>query len=499
MELQFNKTTVSCLDPVLREVQNMELTQELRLGDSMPDVGHVLCAWGQPVLRSKEWRMDSVSFSAGLMVWVLYAPEDGSGEVCIDGWIPFQMKWDLPEGTPEGSIRIRCLPRFVDARAVSPRKLLVRAGVGAMGEAFAPREAELYQPGEVPESVQLLRHRYPIQLLREAGEKTFLLDESLSLPADAAGMEQVVCWRFAPKLTETKVLGSRVVFRGSGNLHLLCREEGGRLRGRDLEFPFSHFAELDREYGPDARGDLALCPTNLDLELGEQGQPRLKGEITAQYLITDKQLLELVKDAYSPGQELKAREQTLELPTVLETRRENLYGEQTISAEAEQMADAWFLPDFPRMRRGEAGLDLDAAGQFQTLYYGENGVLRSGSARWEGKQSIPADSGSEVMAVPVPGEPPQGTVGSGQLRMTGEFPMALTVTARERIPMVTGLELGELTKPDPGRPSLILRRMGENGLWDMAKESHSTVDAIRRANGLQEEPLPGQMLLIPVL
>ena len=64
MELQFNKTTVSCLDPVLREVQNMELTQELRLGDSMPDVGHVLCAWGQPVLRSKEWRMDSVSFGS---------------------------------------------------------------------------------------------------------------------------------------------------------------------------------------------------------------------------------------------------------------------------------------------------------------------------------------------------------------------------------------------------------------------------------------------------
>ena len=68
MELQFKKTAFSCLDPVLREVQNMELTQELRLTDSMPDIGHILCAWGQPILRGKEWRSDTVSFSGGMMV-----------------------------------------------------------------------------------------------------------------------------------------------------------------------------------------------------------------------------------------------------------------------------------------------------------------------------------------------------------------------------------------------------------------------------------------------
>ena len=43
---------------------------------------------GQTILRGKEWRSDSVSFSGGMMVWILYAPEDGSEERCIDGWIP---------------------------------------------------------------------------------------------------------------------------------------------------------------------------------------------------------------------------------------------------------------------------------------------------------------------------------------------------------------------------------------------------------------------------
>ena len=39
---------------------------------------------------------------------------------------------------------------------------------------------------------------------------------------------------------------------------------------------------------------------------------------------------------------------------------------------------------------------------------------------------------------------------------------------------------------------------GEESLWDIAKKCGSTVAAIRSVNKLQEEPKPGQMLLIPV-
>ena len=51
---------------------------------------------------------------------------------------------------------------------------------------------------------------------------------------------------------------------------------------------------------------------------------------------------------------------------------------------------------------------------------------------------------------------------------------------------------------DPNRPSLILRRAGDQCLWDIAKAAGSTMEAIRKANGLSGEPAPEQMLLIPV-
>mgnify|MGYP002443882273 FL=1 len=92
----------------------------------------------------------------------------------------------------------------------------------------------------------------------------------------------------------------------------------------------------------------------------------------------------------------------------------------------------------------------------------------------------------------------QASLGSGSVTVKGEVPLEMTSESSRGFSMITGVELGEEKEPDANRPSLILRRAGDGRLWDIAKESGSTMDAIRKANGLQEEPAAGQMLLIPV-
>ncbi len=497
MELNFEKQLLSCLDVALEEVQNSEQTQELKLSDAMPDIGQILCAWGQVILRSKEWRGDSIALSGGMMVWVLYAPEDGRPARGLDPWLPIQLRWELPAGTPEGDIRVQCCTRFVDARPVSARKMLIRAGVGAAVTALAPRTVEIFAQEREPEGVELLRRSYPLRLRMEAGEKTFLLDEELSLPDAAPQPERMRCCRREPRITDKKVLSDKVAFRGDAGVHLLYRSEEGQIHSWDFEAPFSQYADLSAEHGPDAQAELLLCPTSLEPELDEEGHLRLKCGLVAQYLITDKQLLTLVEDAYSPGRELEMETVPLELPVVLETRREHFYPEQSIRDEGSAAAEVVFLPDYPRLLRREDQVELTLPGTFHTLYYGEGGVLRASAVRWESSQTFPADAGTQIGALPLPGQA-QAVVGSGSIQVKAEQPLDLTVTARQELPMVTGLTLGQRIAPDPGRPSLILCRAGERGLWELAKASGSTVAAIRSANGLSEEPAPDRMLLIPV-
>ena len=86
--------------------------------------------------------------------------------------------------------------------------------------------------------------------------------------------------------------------------------------------------------------------------------------------------------------------------------------------------------------------------------------------------------------------------GNGNVRC--DVMMETTARCTTVIPQVTGLEMGELLPPDPNRPSMILRRVENGSLWDMAKACNSTVEAIMEANALAEDPEPGKILLIPV-
>ena len=497
MEMKFEKKTVNCLKPVLQEVQTAEQTQEIRLPEGMPDIGRVLCAWGQGILRGKEWHRDTISTSGGMMVWVLYAPEDGGTERCIDAWVPFQMQWNLPEDTPEGTIRIHIQPRGVDARNVSPRKLMVRCSISALAEAYCGDSAENYVPENVPDEIALLRRTYPMRLRSEAGEKTFQIEEDLILPESAPQPERLVYFHMEPKLADRRVLSDKVVLRGSGNLHVLYRSEEGQLHSWDFEVPFSQFAQLDDFHEGDSQADLALVPTNLELEPGEDGAFRLKCSMVAQYVISDKQLVEVVEDAYAPGRQLELETQTLTLPVILETRQEKLYGEQNLPGQANIVVDTCMLPDFPRYLQRDDGWELEVPGTVQSLYYGEDGQLASASGKWQISRRLQADERIQPLGIPGFGEA-QSVIGNGQILAKVELPVDMTLSSMQSLPVISAMELGEAKAPDPNRPSLILCRAGEKGLWELAKHSGSTVEAIRQANQLQDEPAPDQMLLIPV-
>lgn len=494
MELQFGKTTCRCLNRAAREVRNEELTQEVRLPDGMPDVGRVIAAWGQVILRSKEWRAGTASVSGGVMVWVLYAPEDGSDARCVDGWIPFSLKWDVSDADREGAIRAMPLLRFVDGRAVSPRKLMVRAGVAAMGDILYPVDVELLQAEEVPADVELLTRTYPVRLPQEAGEKTFLLDEDLILPDPAP--EKILCYTVQPELSDKKIMAGRAVFRGNGNLHLIYRCAEGKLHGWDYELPFSQFQDLERESEGEKLLDGDMAVTSLELEQ-QEGHLRLKCGMVFQYVVDGICMVELTEDAYSPNRTVEVHTQELNLPAILDQHQQIVSAQQTIPAQQGQVVDVSFLPDFPRQRREGDEICFDLPGLFRVLFYGEDGSLQAASARWEGNDTLKAGEDSKIHSLVAPMGKASALSGAEGMELRSQLGLSTVATSERGLPMVTGLTLGELRQPDPDRPSLILCR-NDGNLWALAKRCGSTVEAIRRANNLEEEPEGNQMLLIPV-
>lgn len=498
MDLQFDTSSLDYLRSALREVQNQEQTLELRLSEGMPDIGRVLCSWGQIMLRGKEWRGGEFCISGGVQVNTLYIPADGSDARTAESWLPFRMSWELGQETREGTILAQPLLRFVDARPVSARKLMVRAGIAMLGQALVPDSLLTARPGELPGNVHLLENTYPITLMKQAGEKAFSLDEDLTVPSGQPQPEKLLYGCVDPELTETRVSGNRLIFRGNARLHLLYRGEDGALHTWDETLPFSQLAELAQPYEDNGEGNVTMAVTSLELDLEDGGHIRVKCGLLGQYTLCRRELVNVVEDAYSTAGKLEPKWAELELPVLLDRRSLPVTGEQTIHQQAEAILDASFLPDFPRQRRNGDSVELELPGQFQVLFTAGDGSLQAATARWEGHQTIRAGEDATVRTGPVLAGRPQVELRGDAISLRAEGVLDHSTVARQRIPMVTGLSLTEAGGPDPGRPSLILRRAGKDRLWDIAKETGSTMAAIRAANGEDAPRSEDQMLLIPV-
>ena len=484
--MEFDRISVPYLQKLTNQLRCQEQTLEVRLPDGMPDIGGVLGAWGQVIVRSKEWGSGSMGLSCGVMAWVLYMPEDGDRAQSVEAWLPFNVKWDLPETRYDGKIQVSCLLKSVDARSTSARKLLVRANLQAMGEAWQATQAQVPVPGDLPNDVETLTACYPVLLPKESGEKMFLLEEDLSLPANCPKLEKLMYYSLCPDILEKKVMAGKVVFRGVGVLHILYRGEDGRLYTWDWELPFSQYGDLEGAYDGEPEVTVRPCVTSLDITCDENGELQLKAGLLGQYLLWDQTMVTVAEDAYSPRRNLTLSREELELPAVLD------------QTDAQQIVDATFCPCFGEQKPAESGIAFALPGQLQMLYYDTQGALRGMSIPWEGQWDLNASGDCVVDVRIAPTGKPQVIPGPGDVNLRAAVTVDAVITAGQGMSVLNGVELGEPEKADPNRPSLILCRTGNRRMWDVAKEFGSTVDAIKRANSLQGEPNSDAVLLVPI-
>lgn len=494
MELQFNKEACPYLRTLVSRGQSQEQTQEIRIPEGMPDIGRVLDCWGQVLIRGKEWQGDAVTVSGGVQVWALYAPEDGTAPQGVDTWIPFQMKWELPDSQQDGSVWVDASLAGADARCIGARKLLMRCNISVFAEAVEPAQQEIYAPIQVPEDVQLRLNSYPMELPMEAGEKAFQIQELLTLPDSQPAVERILRISVVPQIAEQRVMTNKIIFRGTAQVSILYSDTEGELHAWKTQVPFSQFADLMGDFGANAQCWIKIVPTAMELDALEERELELKWGAAAQYMIYDRFLVEVVEDAYSTQREVQLQSRELTLPARLDSRTEILTIAQDLPENASKLLDGTWTGGHPQCVQNGDALSVTVPGQFQILYSDGDGQYLGSTLRQGMEKDIACDPATKTRVLVWASDPLQmgpGTVNQEVCMETESF-------CRGSIPMVTALQLGELRQPDPMRPSLILRRTNGEKLWDLAKNCGSTVEAIRKANGLEEEPQDDQMLLIPV-
>lgn len=497
MEVQFTKHPISCLKTVICQTQTQELTQEVRIPDNMPEVGRILGCWGQAMVRGKEWRGTGMSVSGGVMAWVLYAPEDGSAPCSVEAWIPFQMKWDFTENLPDGMICATASLAGLDGRSTSARKLMLRATVAVLGEAQQAIKPEIPYPENCPEDVALLKKTYPLDLPTESGEKLAQLDETLTVTGGAQ-IDKILSYSLFPEITEEKIMANRLVYRGKGLFHLLYADDNGQLHSWDAEVPFSQYADLESDHSSMATAAIFPVLTALEVDLTEDMHLMLKANVATQYTVYDQIMAEVLEDAYSPRRKVSLHMEKMELPVLLESRDMVITVQGILGEEAEKVVDMVSFADYPVVTAWEDGFKASVSGHCTVLYYDREGNLQSQTVRCEGEETLPSAEENTVKSYMRSVGKPQITYSGEGLTLMQPFTLQNHVLSGVPLSVADQLEAGEMEEADPNRPSLILCRVGEDGLWGLAKQCGSTVEAIQSANRLTDEPPMEKLLIVPV-
>ena len=502
MELEFQQNRIRFLKKALCQVQNQEETLETVIPDSMPDAERILGCWGNPVIRSREWRSGGMTLSGGVEARVLYDAGEETAPQLLEMYLPFSISWDQDMGEEEGPMIHDCRIRSMDARIVNSRKILVRVNLTAKGEAYNRAEEPISTLPEPPSDLELLRERFSTMLPTEIQEKTFLVDEDLELPGTCPEIERIFRLSVQPELTDQKVLGGKGVFKGFLLLHILYLSREGKLCTWDFDVPVSQFAELERVYDNEEELQVTLMLTALELTADEDGRKlRLRCSFIAQCQVMARTEIEVLKDAYSLTRTSAPVLRSLDLPSRLDRQNLRCQGEFSMPIPAGTMIDGVIYPEFPRSVRAEEQIKLEIPFTAAVLYQDEDGKLqaRSGSGTTSCETTLAQHCRAEAQATA--SGAPQWSQGGGSCILRESMNVTVDSYGQEGSEILCGLDLGEEVKRNPDRPSVILRRPHKDeDLWEMAKTFGSTRGAIEKANHLDGKPLdPDKMLLIPVL
>lgn len=497
MEQQFNKSVCQSLSKVLNQVQNQEMTMELKLPESQPDIARVLGSWGQVILRSKEWQGNTIGVSGGVMVWVLYAAEGDPIPKSVETWIPFQMKWDIPELQQDGSICVCPLIKSIDTRCISARKMMVRTNIGILAEAFEPIETEFYHNDPLPDDIQVLKQTYPMELPVEAGEKHFQLEDVLTTAVMGHPTDKVCYYNLLPQITETKVLTDKLLFRGKIFFHLVYLSQDGSLQTVDHEFSFSQFEHLHAEYSLNAKGWTQPIVTGVEVDL-EAEQPQVKASLSVQYVIYDQKLFEITEDAYSTCRDITPEKQIFKIHSRIDSPTYNIDITQKHSLQIKDIIDIVWYPNHPVIHQNGEKLDIEQTGVFQILYCDTDGNLQGSTIPSKRNWEILSDSQNDISLYSPYCDKPSVMHDADNITITVAMTVHSSISCQNHVEMISKMTINEAKEPDSNRPSLILCRNNEERLWDIAKRYHANLSDIQNLNNLQGEPSADQMLLIPL-
>lgn len=506
MDLELQREVVNCFELVLDTTICQEETQEAIVSDACPDILRILDTRAQACLTGKQVRDGAVTVTGLIHARIFYLPDAGGGVRHMEMSLPFSCQAEALGLSTQGTAIAAPRLRWSEARALNPRKVLLRADLAVDVKAYQPAQLDLCcgVEGAEGQGIRQLVTDQSADLTVSVQEKPFTFSETVDFSMTGADCGDILSIQGEPYCTESKLIGSKLIFKGSVELEALV-SAAGELKTVRQSLAFSQIMEL-AGVGENSECEIRIALADLSVDSLEaaSGSGEVTVELLAQTVVRESRQVSVLCDLYSTSWQTEAKLESHLLHHTVDqgTRAVPVRELMETTTMVRTVSHCWAqLGEVRASREGDQTL-LTAEVQFSALYLDDGEQLQSVHKSFSVQCRIDAAGAANTNCQCWCSAPRELFVApaAGGLEVRFSLEFHSLVVADQQIKAVASAELGEeRPKPDGTQPSMILRLAapGER-LWDIAKSYGTTAEEIIQANELEEDMVPtGRMLLIP--
>lgn len=493
MELGLQFADITYFESLENHAVTHEETLETAIPEYCPDMSRIVETVGELYVQEKVAGEDRYTVAGTVKVTVLYTSEESAGLKSLTVSVPFSARMEEQIGAGR-TVFVTGRVLMLEARAITSRRLHIRLVPEITASTFRPQQSALCVGVEPEPTLRVKREELTLPLLAGVTEQEIGFTGEAALPAGKVP-EELLVYRLCPRVQQVQRVGGKLMVKGELLMRALYRSGDALADYWEGALPFSDVVD-GGALAED--GELSVTPT-----LTAADARVLRGDgsggigVTAQISLAirayQRKTVSYISDLYSVRYDTRLEQRPLTVH--LDEPETELVQEAVSRLELESGTPFVYVTELecaPVTSTVEGGRSvLRTAVRWQALYLDE-----SGSPITVGR--------TEEVTVPV--EEMRGTACARCCPVTVQcggvcqirIPVTFAVTWEERVIInsLTAVTMEEAQRTGAA-PSLILRRMRpEETLWDVAKQYHTDMDAIRQTNQWEGD-FTERMLLIP--
>ncbi len=246
MDNLLNKQSLSLIRNVVTHYEECAVSGEYTLPEYCPDVTTMLKCVLQPRVLNRQQSGEQLLVDGEVCVRALYLDEDRKGVRCVEFALPFSCGVRGVGADGAGLPILQLTTKYVNCRAVTPRRLEVRGAVVVGVQTDERIVADVVMPTE---EENLFCKNQQVDYSKAIGsiERVLSINEVLVFPDNLPAAEMLLGGECRCVVRECKLLNGKAIVKGEIYLHQLYTDDvkSGNSYPLDYVLPFSQILDLD--------------------------------------------------------------------------------------------------------------------------------------------------------------------------------------------------------------------------------------------------------------